>query len=114
MKVSELMSLWEKGSRGRLTKHSYEVRLPMEDAAKLEALREMYPKKSTDAFITDLLCAALNEIETGIPYEQGSKIVTRDELGDPIYEDVGLTPRFLALSQKHLQRLKDEQSEPEK
>ncbi|WP_341938348.1 type 1 pili tip component [Marinimicrobium sp. C2-29] len=111
MKVSELMSQWEKGARGQLTKHSYEVRLPLEDAAKLEALCELYPKKSADAFITDLLSAALNEIETGIPYEQGSKVVTRDEMGDPIYEDVGLTPRFLSLSQKHLQRLKDEQDE---
>lgn len=114
MKVSELLSHWEKGARGQLTSHSYEVRLPLEDAAKLEALCEMYPKKSADAFITDLLSAALNEIETGIPYEPGSKVAARDEMGDPIYEDAGLTPRFLALSQKHLQRLKNEQDEPQK
>ena len=26
-------------------------------------------------------------------------------LGDPLYEDIGLTPRFLALSRKHLREL---------
>lgn len=108
MKVSELMSMWEKSAKGRLTKSTYEVRLPLEDAAKIEALREMYPKKSAEAVITDLLTAALNELETSMPYIQGDKVIAEDELGDPLYEDAGQTPRFLALSQKHLDDLKKE------
>jgi hypothetical protein len=30
-------------------------------------------------------------------------VVATDEEGDPLYEDVGPTPRFLALSRRHLQ-----------
>lgn len=108
MKVSDLMSMWEKSARGRLTKSTYEVRLPLEDAAKIEALAEMYPKKTAEAFITDLLTAALAELETGMPYIKGDKVIAEDELGDPLYEDAGPTPRFLALSQKHLHQLKKE------
>jgi len=108
MKVSDLMSMWEKNSSGRLTKSDYQVRLPLEDAAKIEALCEMYPKKSAEAVITDLLSAALSELETEMPYRQGQKVVAEDEEGDPIYEDSGPTPRFLALSQKHLKRLKEQ------
>jgi hypothetical protein len=108
MKVSELMQLWEKTASGALASSTYTVRLPLEDAAKLAALCEMYPKRSTENFITDLLSAALSELESGMPYKKGPAIIAEDEMGDPIYEDQGPTPRFLALSQKHLQRLKSQ------
>jgi hypothetical protein len=32
-------------------------------------------------------------------------VVATDEQGDPLYEDIGPTPRFLALSRKYLQQL---------
>lgn len=108
MKVSELLNHWEKHASGQITDHSYAVRLPVEDAARLEALCEMYPKKTPESLITDLLCAALGELESGMPYIKGNQVVAEDEEGDPIYNDQGPTPQFLALSQKHLQRLKKE------
>jgi hypothetical protein len=108
MKVSELMQLWEKTASGELASSTYTVRLPVEDAAKLAALCEMYPKRSVENFITDLLSAALGELESGLPYRKGPGIIAEDEQGDPIYEDLGPTPKFLALSQKHLQRLKSQ------
>lgn len=108
MKVSELLNHWEKHASGQVTEHSYSVRLPVEDAARLEALSEMYPKKSVESLITDLLSAGLGELESGMPYVTGNQVVAEDEEGDPIYDDKGPTPRFLALSQKHLQRLKKE------
>lgn len=110
MKVSELMAMWNKNASGQLTQKDYRVRLPIEDAARIEALCEMYPKKSTETLITDLLSAALSELETTMPYVKGSKVVAEDELGDPIHEDSGPTPRFLALSQKHLKKLKETES----
>jgi len=108
MKVSDLISMWEKNSSGQLTKSDYRVRLPIEDAAKIEALCEMYPKKNVESVITDLISTALSELETEMPYLKGNKVVAEDEEGDPIYEDTGPTPRFLALSQKHLKRLKEQ------
>jgi hypothetical protein len=65
----------------------------------------MYPAKSETEIITDLLSVALDMVEIAFPYEQGARVITEDELGDPIYEDVGPTPRFLAISKKHVERL---------
>ena len=39
-----------------------------------------------------LLRAGLDEIEAAMPYERGPKVISRDDQGDPVYEDVGLTP----------------------
>lgn len=38
-----------------------------------------------------------------MPYKQGNKVVSFDELGDPLYEDVGLTPKYLQLRQQFAQ-----------
>jgi len=42
----------------------------------------------------------------------GPQVIATDEQGDPIYEDIGPTPRFLELSRQHLHRLQQEQSQP--
>ena len=102
MKLRELLSLWEKTSSGTLTQEEYRVRLPVEDAAKLKALAELYPRRDIEELITDLLSASLNELESMMPYVRGDKVVATDELGDPMYEDVGPTPRYLSLTEKHL------------
>ncbi|MNJ80821.1 hypothetical protein D3C77_793440 [compost metagenome] len=51
-------------------------------------------------------------MESSLPYVRGNQVIATDEQGDPVYEDVGPTPRFLALSRKHLQRMQAEQSSP--
>jgi hypothetical protein len=40
-----------------------------------------------------------------MPYEPGPQIISRDDQGDPVYEDVGLTPRFAELARKHKKSL---------
>lgn len=105
MKVRQLLQHWEKTAKGELTRTSYSISLPVEDAAKLQALSEMYPKRPVEQLITDLLSAALREIEEEMPYIKGNKVVAEDEKGDPIYEDTGPTPRFLELTRKHLAQL---------
>lgn len=109
MKVNQLLQHWERTAAGELSPSTYTVRLPLEAAAKLEALSEMYPRRSVENLITDMLSTALNEIEEEMPYVKGSKVVAEDEEGDPIYEDAGPTPRFLSLSRQHLKRLKEQQ-----
>jgi hypothetical protein len=47
----------------------------------------------------------LDEIAAAMPYEKGSKIISRDDQGDPVYEDVGLTPRFIELTRKFKKNL---------
>lgn len=105
MKIRELTREWEHSAKGRVTQNSYQVKLPLEDAARLAALHEMYPKRSVEDLLTDLLSAALEEFEASLPYQAGDEVIALDELGDPLYQDAGPTPRYLALSRRHLQAL---------
>ena len=102
IKVKELLQLWETTASGQLTREEHSIRLPVEDAAKLQALAEMYPRRSVTDIITDLLSAALDDVESSMPYISGKTVVARDEQGDPLYEDVGPTPKYLSLTKKHL------------
>ena len=111
MKIRELTQNWEQTAKGRITRNSYEVKLCLEDAARLAALNELYPKRRIEDLITDLLSSALEELEASLPYEAGTEVIARDEMGDPLYKDEGETPRYLALSRKHLQELIDQQQE---
>jgi hypothetical protein len=59
MNIQELLHLWEKTGHGELTREAYSVRLPVESAAKLHALAEMYPRRQIPDLITDLLATEL-------------------------------------------------------
>ena len=105
MKVHDLIKLWQETANSPLTQELYSIKLPQEDAARLRALADLYPRRNITDIVTDLLSAALNDVETSLPYIRGSNVVAVDELGDPLYEDVGPTPKFLSLTQKHLEQL---------
>ncbi|SDT93643.1 pilin assembly protein [Halopseudomonas salegens] len=109
MKIRDLTREWERHAKGRVTRNTYAVHLPLEDAARLAALEEMYPKRRAEDLITDLLSAALEELEASLPYRQGSEVIAEDEQGDPMYEDAGPTPRYLELSRQHLQAMLDQE-----
>lgn len=102
MTLKDLIKFWEKAATSPLTESEFRVRLTSKDAAKIAALSEMYPSRSSEQIITELLSAALNELENTLPYVKGEKIASLDELGDPIYEDVGPTSTFSELTRKHL------------
>ena len=110
MKPAELLANWQKTATGEMTPSTFEVHLPLKEAAKIHALQEMYPKRTLEQLIGELLTAALFELEESMPYEPGSQVISRDEQGDPIYEDLGPTSRFLELAQAHLARLKAQSS----
>ncbi len=109
MRIRALAAYWEKQAKVPLTTEEYSFRLSIEDAAKIAALAEMYPKRSKSEILSELLSAALDELETGFPYVRGSRVISTDEQGDPIYEDVGPPPRFLDLCKKYRELLKKEQ-----
>ncbi len=109
MKIKALSEYWEKQAKATLTAEEYTLRLPIEDAAKIAALAEMYPKRTKTEIISELLSAALEELETSLPYVAGKRVIETDEMGDPLYEDVGPTPRFLDLSKKYTSILKKNQ-----
>ena len=105
MKIAELIERWSQATPHHETRDYYTVRLPIEDAARLHALAELFPRYTPEELITDLLGVALREVETAMPYKPGPKEISRDEQGDPIYEDVGLTPRFERLVRKYAEKL---------
>ena len=102
-----LESLRETAAAPR-TVTEYAVRLPVDDAAQLQALTEMFPGRTAEQLITDLLGVALQEIATAMPYVAGQKVISTDDQGDPVYEDVGPTPRFMELARKYRKKLEAE------
>jgi hypothetical protein len=111
VKFKPLLDRWKKPASPELTAREYAVRLPLEDAARLRALSELFPGQAVEEIITDLLHAGLDEIAAAMPYERGPKVISRDDHGDPVYEDIGLTPRFIELSRKFKKEL---QKSPQK
>ncbi|KZX75085.1 type 1 pili tip component [Oleiphilus sp. HI0009] len=106
MRIKELTAQWEKQAKAIMTENEYSFRIPIEDAAKIEALAEMYPKRNKNEILCELISSALQELETAMPYIAGTEVAAIDEQGDPLYQDVGPTPRFLDLSKKHCTLLK--------
>jgi hypothetical protein len=105
VKFKPLLERWKKAGLPAKTAQEYAVRLPVDDASRLHALTELFPGQKVEEIITDLLHAGLDEIAAAMPYERGSKVISRDDQGDPVYEDVGLTPRFIELSRKFKKEL---------
>lgn len=112
MRIRELAKHWEQNAKGRLTATRHHIHLDIESAARLAALTEMYPKHHSEELLGELIGAALEELEASLPYVRGSKVVALDEQGDPLYEDIGPTPRFLALSRKYLHELSEQAAAP--
>lgn len=111
MNITDLMTAWESSPSGHLSASEYRIRLPLSDAAKIAALVDMYPSRNETQIISELLTAALNELERALPYVQGDKEIARDDQDDPIYEDVGPTPRFIALSKQYMVALEKDSGE---
>lgn len=105
MKITDLIQHWGEQTRHRVGQLEYHLRLPLYDAARIEALRAMYPGQDDSDIMADLIHTALNELEVAMPYVPGSQVIAEDDHGDPIYEDLGPTPRFYILSHEFLRKL---------
>jgi hypothetical protein len=107
MRIAELIQRWMQEGHTRTKVRPYTVHLPLRDAARVEALHVMYPDRSDSQLMADLIRAALDELEVAMPYIPGNRIIAEDDYGDPIYEDLGPTPRFYSLSHEILRKLAD-------
>ncbi|MCY0965930.1 pilin assembly protein [Parathalassolituus penaei] len=105
MKASKLLEHWGREFGEPLSDTTYQLPLNVKDAAQIEALLEMFPGLTAEQILRDLVSAALHDLAGSLPYVAGNKVVARDEEGFPVYEDVGPTPQFLALTRKHLGEL---------
>ena len=105
MKFKPLLDRWKKAAAPLKSAKEYAVRLPLDDAAKLQALADLFPGQALEDIVTDLLRVGLDEITAAMPYVKGSKVISSDDHGDPVYEDIGLTPRFIELTRKYKKSL---------
>lgn len=101
MKIEELARNWQQEAVGERPVREYVVQLPLEEASKVEALVELFPRRNREQLLTEMLSAALDDIVSLLPYVEGDEVIARDDRGDPIFEDVGLTPRFLKLAREY-------------
>lgn len=105
MKMQHLLTRWQSSARVPEARLSLHTEIALHDAARLHALADMYTSGDVSAVLADLLHVALDELEEAFPYTHGQRQIGEDEFGDPLYEDIGPTPRFLALTQQHLKAL---------
>lgn len=105
MRFKELLRSWSEAGGAPRSARELAVRLPLDDAARLAALAEMFPGRTPEQLATELLGAALAEVAAAMPYVAGERVIATDEQGDPVYEDVGPTPRFMELVRAHRARL---------
>jgi hypothetical protein len=101
----ELLDSWRQSAAAPRTARTYAVRLPVDDAAQLAALADMFPGRAPEQLISELLTVALKELAAAMPYVAGKRVISTDEHGDPVYEDLGPTPRFMELARLHRRTL---------
>lgn len=100
MAFQELLQRWQDTPAVTQSEQRYAIRLDVDDAARVEALAALFPGLSEETVIADLLHAALDATEAAMPYEPSEEIIGRDDHGDPMFADGGLTPRYVALVRK--------------
>ncbi|MCK1978098.1 hypothetical protein LNK15_13770, partial [Jeotgalicoccus huakuii] len=66
--------------------------LDLESEARLAELIYMYPKRTAEELLGELVAAALEELDASFPYVQGRQVIATDEEGDPLDEAIGPTP----------------------
>lgn len=110
MSFKQLMDSWRAKREPVMTRQEYAVQLPLHDAARLHALTDLYPGVKTEQIITDLITTALDGIEAAMPYVPGERVIREDDHGDPVYEDIGMTPEFLERVRDHQQNLESNES----
>lgn len=101
----QLINKWNQMGRGALSRDSFVCSLSVKDTERLKLLKQRYPRMTEEQLLQDLLQVALDSFEASMPYVKGTQVIAFDEEGDALYEDIGETPRFLALTQKHRKQL---------
>ena len=104
---SALLQKLERNATERAGQHRVTLPIHHEDLFRLQALCEVYAV-SLDELGPALFQTLLQEIEARMPYRPGPRVI-REEDGDPVYEDIGPTPRYLEV----IRRLEKTAENPE-
>ncbi|MFO7528534.1 MAG: hypothetical protein R6W86_06980 [Marinobacter sp.] len=77
MKVTDLPRHWEKDKKPVERTHDYNLRLPLEDAARIAALAELYPDRTEADILNDMIGAALDDLVRQSPIKD--KLESKDK-----------------------------------
>ncbi|WP_175626509.1 MULTISPECIES: hypothetical protein [Oxalobacteraceae] len=108
MKASDLVNLWSAPDNSRLTAKQLSFRLPVEIAAKLSALCELYPNKNRTEIVGDLLRSAIADVEKALPSYAGAYVDKHPDTGEEMYREEGVKAKFRELANKYHRELEVE------
>jgi len=94
MEPRDLVKVWAAPDHSKLTPKQWSVRLPIQVAARINALCELYPRKTKTEIIGDLLATAIEQLAAALPAQAAG--------GD-------LRGRFDALTRRYLAELDNDQ-----
>ena len=106
MDIKALIKHWEITTQDHGPTENFSINLSLKEAAQIHALTELFPGRTPEQILQELINCALVEMKEQFPYIQGKQIGV-DENGDPIHEDIGLTPQFVDATRRHLTSLKN-------
>lgn len=94
----QLLQELERKAIEKATLTQIDIPVYQEDMVRLEALAETYGLTAGEV-ASSLMRTILKEVEEKMPYRAGDKII-RLEDDEPVYEDIGPTPRYLAAKKR--------------
>ena len=90
---NDLLRDWTARQLSQRQKVTRTISLYDTDMVKVKALAAVFGI-SEQEIVASIIHHGLFELESKIPYEQGSKVI-RVEEGEDVYEDIGVMPRYI-------------------
>ena len=102
MEPRDLVKVWDAPDNSKLTPKQWSIRLPIHVAAKINALCDIFPRKTKTEIISDLLATALSQLVEALPDETKEDDVTKPE--DEASAG-GLRGKFDQLTDRYIEEL---------
>ena len=96
--IEKLLSNLRQRGADRAALTALNIQIDRDDLCRIKALSELYGVPLPE-LASILMAEILQQVEAKIPYKPGSNVI-RVEDGEPIYEDIGDTPRYLQIKRK--------------
>ena len=106
MGKSNLKAKWYDPDNSVPSPNQLSIRLPILATARISAICEMFPTKTKNQIVKDLILQALEDFIESLASEKGSEIDV-DEDG-ATYKEIGERVYFSRLTEKHLRPLEKE------
>ena len=114
MEPQDLVHRWHEDPQYPLTPRQTSIRLPIDVAAKVAALCEIYPARTKSEIIADLVTSSIEQLVRALPSEKGELLEVESVSGQVrVYQDIGLKGRYLEATARHLRHLEQEVGYPE-